>query len=174
MTKRFRRMRSSSLPASVQMVTHLESRSEMYRSPLFKPRRTDARMLTSWMMLAAEANGVVALRSMKLMRGGNGAQREAERMVREKIDAALDATGESGDWCFGRTNSPSISKTCCGEREAGCSIRVEAAENCAESSLSRVTANRVQFGFVSLLMDTWGSFDALIETACSRRSAAPV
>ena len=45
------------------------------------------------MMLAAEANGVVALRMMKLMRGGKGARSEADLMVREKIDAALDATG---------------------------------------------------------------------------------
>ena len=44
------------------------------------------------MMLAAEANGVVALRMMKLMRGGNGARSEAERMVCEKIDAAVEAT----------------------------------------------------------------------------------
>jgi hypothetical protein len=64
----------------------------MFRVPLFKPRRTDRRMFTSLMLLAAETNGVVALRMMKLMRGGNGARREAELMVREKIDAALEAT----------------------------------------------------------------------------------
>jgi hypothetical protein len=74
----------------------------MYRVPRFKPRRSDARMFTSLTMLAAEANGVVALRMMKLMRGGNGARSEAERMVREKIDAALEATtslmaGASGE-----------------------------------------------------------------------------
>ena len=79
-----------------------ESRDEMYRVPLCKPRRTDRRMFTSLMMLAAEANGVVALRMMKLMRGGKGARSEAELMVREKIDAALEATaslmaGASGD-----------------------------------------------------------------------------
>ena len=39
---------------------------------------------------------------MKLMRGGKGARREAELMVREKIDGALEATaslmaGASGD-----------------------------------------------------------------------------
>jgi hypothetical protein len=50
-------------------------------------------MFTSLMMLAAEANGVVALRMMKLMRGGKSARSEAELMVREKIDAALDASG---------------------------------------------------------------------------------
>ena len=74
----------------------------MYRVPLFKPRRTNAPMLTSLMMLAAEANDVVALRIMKLMRGGKAARRETERMVREKIDAALEATtsamtGASGE-----------------------------------------------------------------------------
>jgi len=74
----------------------------MYRVPRFKPRQTDARMFTSLMMLAAEANGVVGLRMMKLMRGGNGARSEAERMVCEKIDAAVEATaslmaGASGE-----------------------------------------------------------------------------
>ncbi|OAF11788.1 hypothetical protein AYJ54_07980 [Bradyrhizobium centrolobii] len=64
-------------------------------------RRSSA-MFHSLMMLAIEANQVVGLRTMKLMRGGKRAQREAELMVREKIDAALDATarlmaGASGD-----------------------------------------------------------------------------
>jgi hypothetical protein len=59
-------------------------------------------MFNSWMMLAFEANGVVALRMMKLMRGGGRARREAELMVREKINAAFEATaslmaGASGD-----------------------------------------------------------------------------
>ena len=54
------------------------------------------------MMLAVESNRVIGLRTMKLMRGGKRAQREAELMVHEKIDAALDATarllaGASGD-----------------------------------------------------------------------------
>ena len=53
-------------------------------------------------MLAVEANEVVALRMMKLMRGGKRARREAELMVSEKIDAAFEATaslmaGASGD-----------------------------------------------------------------------------
>ena len=59
-------------------------------------------MFNSLMMLAVEANGVVALRMMKLMRGGRRARREAKLMVNEKIDAALEATarlmaGASGD-----------------------------------------------------------------------------
>ena len=49
-------------------------------------------MFTSLMMLAVEANGVAALRMMKLMRGGRNARREAELMVREKIHAAFEAT----------------------------------------------------------------------------------
>jgi hypothetical protein len=64
----------------------------MTRGLVFKPRRTDQRMFTSFTLLAAEANVVVALRMMKLMRGGNDARREAELMVREKVDAALEAT----------------------------------------------------------------------------------
>jgi hypothetical protein len=57
---------------------------------------------TSLMMLAAEANGVIALRMMKLMLGGKAAQREAELMVTEKVHAAMEAgaswiTGASGD-----------------------------------------------------------------------------
>jgi hypothetical protein len=59
-------------------------------------------MFNSSMMLALEASHMVALRMMKLMRGGRGAQREAERMFSEKIDAAVEAgakamTGASGD-----------------------------------------------------------------------------
>ena len=49
-------------------------------------------MFNSFMMLAIEANGVIALRMMKLMRGGRKARREAELMVREKIHAGLEAT----------------------------------------------------------------------------------
>lgn len=59
-------------------------------------------MVNSLMMLAVEANGVVALRMMKLMRGGTRAGREAGLMVSEKIRAAFEATanlmaGASGD-----------------------------------------------------------------------------
>ena len=42
-------------------------------------------------MLALESNRVVALRCMKLMAGGKSAGREADLMVREKIDAAVKA-----------------------------------------------------------------------------------
>ncbi|HZV03719.1 MAG TPA: hypothetical protein VE999_01390 [Gemmataceae bacterium] len=54
------------------------------------------------MLLAVEANGVVALRMMKLMRGGISARREAELMVSEKIRAAFEVAaclmaGASGD-----------------------------------------------------------------------------
>jgi hypothetical protein len=57
-------------------------------------------MVNSLMLLAVEANQVIAL--MKLMRGGRRARREAELMVSEKIHAAFEATaslmtGASGD-----------------------------------------------------------------------------
>ena len=59
-------------------------------------------MVSSLILLAFEANGVIALRLMKLMRGGRSARREAELMVSEKIHAACEATtslmaGASGD-----------------------------------------------------------------------------
>ena len=59
-------------------------------------------MVNSLMLLAFEANGVIALRMMKLMRGGRSARREAKLMVSEKIHAAFEATaslmaGASGD-----------------------------------------------------------------------------
>jgi hypothetical protein len=43
------------------------------------------------MMLAVEANRVISLRMMKLMRGGRSARREAKLMVSEKIIAASEA-----------------------------------------------------------------------------------
>ena len=43
--------------------------------------------------LAMEAQQVIALRIMKLARGGPEAAREAERMVSEKVDAARKAAG---------------------------------------------------------------------------------
>jgi hypothetical protein len=59
-------------------------------------------MVNSLMLLAVEANQVIALRMMKLIRGGRPARREAELMVSEKIRAAFEATaslmtGASGD-----------------------------------------------------------------------------
>jgi hypothetical protein len=59
-------------------------------------------MFNPFMLLAAEANAVIALRMMKLMRGGTSARREANLMVSEKINAAFEATaslvaGASGD-----------------------------------------------------------------------------
>lgn len=48
-------------------------------------------MFNSLMMLALEANHVVAMRMMKLMRGGKRAQHEAQLMVSEKIRAAFEA-----------------------------------------------------------------------------------
>jgi len=59
-------------------------------------------MVNSLMLLAVEANRVIALRMMKLMWGGRSARREAKLMVSEKIRAGFEATaslmaGASGD-----------------------------------------------------------------------------
>jgi hypothetical protein len=54
--------------------------------------RMRRRRFTSLMKLAVEANGVIALRMMKLMVGGKSAHREVELMVSEKIHAAIEAS----------------------------------------------------------------------------------
>ena len=59
-------------------------------------------MFHSLTMLAIDANRVIGLRLMKLMLGGRGARREAQLMISEKIDAAVEASaslmaGASGD-----------------------------------------------------------------------------
>ena len=46
----------------------------------------------NWMMLGLESNRVIGLRMAKLMRGGKAAQREAHRMVSEKMFAAAKAS----------------------------------------------------------------------------------
>jgi hypothetical protein len=43
------------------------------------------------LMLAIESNKVIALRLMKIAKGGRGAKFESKRMVSEKIAAAIDA-----------------------------------------------------------------------------------
>ncbi|WP_439369775.1 hypothetical protein ACRQ5Q_12325 [Bradyrhizobium sp. PMVTL-01] len=45
----------------------------------------------NWMLLGLETNRVIGLRITKLMRGGKAAQREAQRMVTEKMFAAAKA-----------------------------------------------------------------------------------
>ena len=55
-----------------------------------------SRKMLNWMMLALESNRVIGLRLAKLMRGGKGAQLEAERMVSEKIRAAAKAGALAG------------------------------------------------------------------------------
>jgi hypothetical protein len=47
------------------------------------------------MKLAVEANGVTALRMMKLILGGRSARREAELMVSEKLQPEMGASGDS-------------------------------------------------------------------------------
>lgn len=59
-------------------------------------RMKGRRVFNSLMKLAAEANHVVGLRMMKLMRGGRQARHEAELMVTEKMDAAFEAGTHTG------------------------------------------------------------------------------
>ena len=60
------------------------------------------------MMLAYEAHGVVALRMMKLMRGGREARREAKLMVSEKIHAASEATASLMAGASGESDFPDL------------------------------------------------------------------
>ena len=57
-------------------------------------------MLNPLMLLAAQANGVIVLRMMKLMRGGRSTRREANLMVSEKMSAAFEAPHTSNGRCF--------------------------------------------------------------------------
>jgi hypothetical protein len=50
-------------------------------------------MFDSWIMLGFESNRVIGLRLMRLMLGGRTAQREANPMIAEKVDAAMEANG---------------------------------------------------------------------------------
>jgi len=69
-------------------------------------------MLNSLTRLALEANGVIALRMIKLTFGGRrAARREARLMVSEKIDAAAKATtslmgGASAEEIIGQYRRP--------------------------------------------------------------------
>ena len=76
----------------------------IYRSPKNEHGKKcrGRQMFTSLMKLAVEANGVIALRMIKLTHGGRSARREAQLMVSEKIHAAFKAgaslmAGASGD-----------------------------------------------------------------------------
>ena len=75
-------------------------------------------MFNSLMKLAMEANQVIALRVMKLMRGGKRARREANLMVSEKIDAALKAGASLMRGGFERGNYSPISTSCRGKCHA--------------------------------------------------------
>ena len=54
-------------------------------------------MFSPFILLAAEASGVITLRMMKLMLGGRSARREAHLMVSEKIKATIEATASLAD-----------------------------------------------------------------------------
>jgi hypothetical protein len=97
----------NSMPAPFSMVSATRARGDVQliqptmtlsKARAFRFEQGSVRMLPgksrkmlNWMMLALESNRVIGLRLAKLMRGGKGAQREAKRMVREKIQAAAKA-----------------------------------------------------------------------------------
>ena len=56
------------------------------------------------MMLGLESNRVIGLRIAKLMRGGKAAQREAQRMVSEKVTCGGEGRYKPDGWCLGRQN----------------------------------------------------------------------
>src|SRR4029079_16313015 len=109
--KRLQRLRSNACNGYV-LVSGIRTRAVRRRCPISgrhcghshahaKAVRMRRRQFASLMKLAVEANGVIVLRTMKLMRGGKGARQEAELMVSEKIHAAIEAaanlmTGASG------------------------------------------------------------------------------
>jgi hypothetical protein len=62
-----------------------------------------SRLMVDASRLWTDAGMVVALRSWRLMAGGPEAQREAERMVSEKVAAAVELTGALAG---GRVRSP--------------------------------------------------------------------
>ena len=67
-------------------------------------------MLFPWYavtMLLIESNGVIGLRLMKMVGGGQEAQREAELMVSEKVDAFAEAIGSL---CGGATSAMVINR----------------------------------------------------------------
>ena len=70
-------------------------------------------MVNSLMLLAVEANGVIALWMMKLMRGGRSTRREAELMVSEKIHGA-DGSSSMGFRLASLSRTPLVPSTACG------------------------------------------------------------
>lgn len=68
-------------------------------------------------MLGAEASSVIALRTLKLAAGGAAANTEAERMVSEKIAAAVELSGQALLGQLGTTMPGMGSKTVAGYRK---------------------------------------------------------
>ena len=66
--------------------------------------------ISAW-ALGVEASTVIALRMMKMARGGPAAKREARRMVNEKIKANLDLQAKAMTGRLGRTPESVAEKT---------------------------------------------------------------
>jgi hypothetical protein len=66
--------------------------------------------MDSW-SLGMEASTVVGMRMVKLSQGGPAAAAEAERMVREKVDAAVDLHVLAMTGALGATSGSAATKT---------------------------------------------------------------
>ena len=80
--------------------------------------RKRSRARNSWLdvwaaacSLGFEASSVIGLRTMKLAAGGNAAATEAQRMVREKIEASLALQGKALSGGLGTTARSAATKT---------------------------------------------------------------
>ncbi|HEV2363378.1 MAG TPA: hypothetical protein VGS12_04180 [Caulobacteraceae bacterium] len=58
--------------------------------------------LDAW-TLGLEASAVIGLRALKIAQGGANGQAEAERMISEKVEAALDLQRRALTGCLGAT-----------------------------------------------------------------------
>ena len=102
-------------------------------------------MFHSLTMLAIDANRVVGLRVIKLMRGGRGARREAQLMVSEKIDAAFKASASLMAGASGDENSSSVPTPCSGKCETARQAQFEppcAKANTTQSEVDFRSAGR--------------------------------
>lgn len=80
-------------PGRRQAITRLPAEQNrcVYLTGIELTMRRGKTVLYPWIMLGIEANRVMGLRAMKLMRGGKGARREARLMVTEKVYAGVKA-----------------------------------------------------------------------------------
>ena len=112
-----------------------------------------------FMLLAAEANGVIALRMIKLMCGGKSARREANLMVSEKIKAAFETT-------------TSLMAGSSGEEIVDHAVDRSAAHQCARNNTRRSEIDRARCtnGFATCLLADQSRFFSASNSLCGYRT----